>query len=169
MTNASKAHGTRWVWTFNIYPFWDLPGKRAAECADFLERAASFKGEGQVPLTAVSFRKKIKMVTGNDDDTFWVAETGWSSPAPGGFHSACGPKAVSPAAFSAYYTNFMAWDLQVDGMKGPSHVFYFSMHDASTFGNPESFGLIQKCGETHCKLQIGNHTPNGSSFEALVV
>eukprot|EP00443_Scrippsiella_acuminata_P055780 CAMPEP_0115533138 /NCGR_PEP_ID=MMETSP0271-20121206/85957_1 /TAXON_ID=71861 /ORGANISM="Scrippsiella trochoidea, Strain CCMP3099" /LENGTH=111 /DNA_ID=CAMNT_0002965491 /DNA_START=134 /DNA_END=470 /DNA_ORIENTATION=- len=59
----------------------------------------------------------------------------------------------SRQVYETYYKNFLSWDLQMGDMRGPDHVFYFTMRDSVNFGMEEHFGLIGQCGETKCKLQ----------------
>jgi len=156
LKNASSANETkdRWVFNFNIYPFWEVGSWPKDQCETRLKGALSYAHTGEVPMTAKVFRQRIKMVTGKDDDTFWVAETGWSSPAPGGFNSQCLPEATTLDKLATYYSNFMDWDLTVDDdIRGPDHFFYFTMRDADNFNNKEGFGLIHGCGNISCKVQ----------------
>jgi len=108
-------------------------------------------------------RGKMKALTGNTDDIFWVGETGWSSPMASTLNTPvrnC-PDFSSIQTFEMNYETFLEWDLTVgkDGsIKGPDHIFYFTMRDSSNFGFEEHFGLVGKCEDTKCKLQNGNST-----------
>jgi len=60
------------------------------------------------------------------------------------------------------YKNFLEWDLDLhssDPVHPPDIVFYFTMRDASNFGNPEHFGLVESCTSTSCKLSQDNSKP----------
>ena len=35
---------------------------------------------------------------------------------------------------SRYYENFLKWDLTLEGSRGPDHIFFFTLRDASNLG-----------------------------------
>merc|ERR1712166_174381 len=96
------------------------------------------------------------------DATLWIGETGWSAPAAETMDTKmkwCADWSTKES-FADYYTNFLDWDLKMNGKyRGPDHVFYFTMRDSQNFGEVESFGLIgdgdptQWCVNTTCKIQ----------------
>jgi len=148
-----------WVFTFNFYPYFDptlkmdLDGKH---CTNAISSCSCFDKTTCLNLVQIiQARKKLKRLTGNDDDRFWIGELGWSAPAA---DTLSGPM-MSCAAFSSYptlrdyYANFLKWDLDVGrNYAPPEHVFYFTMRDSSNFGKKEYFGLIETCGSSQCKL-----------------
>jgi len=105
------------------------------------------------------FRARISAVTKRGNDTMWMTETGWSSDAPQKYHEPC-EGYCTPERLKNYYEAFMNWELggPVDG--DTDRAFYFTMRDARNFDITESFGLIETCQNTSCKLQ---------STEALMV
>lgn len=156
LTHAYKKWGQRWAWTFNVYTIWDrsLWPTSESDCADRSAAAVSIES---IKGVVRELRSRIKMITGNDDDTLWVGETGWSAPAPKTVRdtlSFC-PAFWSLRTFQHAYRNFLAWDLEVgSGMRGPDHAFYFTTRDSThATGAPESFGLVQSCSNSSCKIQ----------------
>jgi len=162
LTNAFKKWGKRWVWTFNTYAAFDrsLWPTSEEDCDLMIGVASSLT---PVKGALMELRKRIRRITGNDDDAIWIGETGWSSFAPEILHktlSFC-PGFWSPETFRKAYKNFMHWDLSLDmGFKGPEHAFYFSLRDSWNHGKAEGFGLIKSCVDRTCKLQNGgaDHT-----------
>jgi len=148
---AFARFGSRWVWSFNIYPMWshDLWPASIDDCS-----AASTLAAQIAPLKIMlkQIRQRIHGVTGNHDDTLWIGGTGWSFPVPKSLHetlSFC-PSFNSLSTFKGWYKNFLAWDLSVgEGVNGPDHVFYFAIRDSNTDG----FGLINSCASSTCKVK----------------
>merc|ERR1719195_748627 len=118
LTKAWQKYKGRWVWAFNVYPYWDK------NCG------ASF-GAG-VPGGMQNFRQRVTAITKSTTDTLWMSETGWSSAPPGGFHDPC-PGYSSVARLRAYYEGFMRWDMSSAASGGTDHGFYFTMRDAMNF------------------------------------
>uniref|UniRef100_A0A7S0BBM8 Uncharacterized protein n=1 Tax=Pyrodinium bahamense TaxID=73915 RepID=A0A7S0BBM8_9DINO len=155
LTKAWKKWGRRFIWSFNIYTIWDRSvwPTSSDDCAEKAHAAVSID-----PIKGMlrAIRERIKQITGNDDDPIWVGENGWSSPAP---------KTVAPAlrfcpefwslrTFGKAYANFATWDLSIgENLKGPEHVFYFTMRDSFNVGKAESFGLVHACSNSTCKIQ----------------
>jgi len=156
MEKAFKKWGRRWVWSFNVYSVWDdsiWPTSRE-DCADKVARAISIDPIKNILRIT---RERVKRITGNDDDTMWVAENGWTSPAPNALTPAlhfC-PKFWSVDTFRKAYETFLSWNLSIgDGLKGPEHIFYYAMRDSHISGVHQSFGLINSCADdSPCKIQ----------------
>lgn len=158
VTWAYNEYKGRFVWTFNIYAIWDTslahdPGN-VHQCQGAINTATS---DYTAQLVKQS-RMRIKMVTGNNDDPFWIGETGWSSPHPDGcslLQKDC-PAFCSKDTFKKIYENFLAWDLSIADVTtefpGPDRVFYFAMRNSANIGMNEYFGLVNKCEDTKCKL-----------------
>jgi len=143
----------RWVWTFNTYSIWDrsLWPSSTQECVEKTKEAVDVQ-----PVQAVlaEVRRRIKMITGNDDDPLWIGEIGWASPAPQSLSEALDvcPDFGSVIALRDAYKNFLAWDLSMDrGLKGPDHAFYYTIRDDPKRGS--GFGLMGSCKERQCKVQ----------------
>eukprot|EP00411_Alexandrium_monilatum_P057564 CAMPEP_0175511778 /NCGR_PEP_ID=MMETSP0096-20121207/12071_1 /TAXON_ID=311494 /ORGANISM="Alexandrium monilatum, Strain CCMP3105" /LENGTH=396 /DNA_ID=CAMNT_0016813979 /DNA_START=50 /DNA_END=1236 /DNA_ORIENTATION=+ len=137
LRKAWQKYQDRWVWSFNVYPFWDnvCSGAFAA-----------------VPGGMADFRTRISAVTKRKNDTMWMTETGWSSTPPQYYHEPC-KGYCSPERLKTYYESFLNWEMggPVDG--NTDHAFYFTMRDAMNFDITESFGLINSCKNSTCKLQ----------------
>jgi len=171
--NATQEFGSRWAFSLNIYPYFDPgnaldPGSEH-ECNATIARCLCLDGPNCLMSSIVSsMRRKIKAVTGNDDDILWIGETGWSYPMSSTLSSPvknC-PDFSSRHTFETSYRNFLSWDLQLKGVRGPDHIFYFTMRDSVNFGMSEHFGLVDSCGETTCKLQK-EAGPNGTAATDL--
>jgi len=153
VTKAFKKWGKRWVWSFNVYGVWDasLYPRSAGDCKAKVSTATHITYTKSILQAA---RKRIKMITGNDDDTMWVGENGWSSPMASDHPKFpfC-PDYDSLSTFRTAYESFLTWDMTLDdGLKGPDWAFYFTMRDSFNGGAGESFGLIRTCTDTTCKL-----------------
>lgn len=151
VTQAFKRLGSRWVWSFNIYPMWshDLWPTSVGDCGS---RSALATQIEPVKTMLKQIRQRIQRVTGNHDDTLWIGGTGWSFPVPRSLHetlSFC-PSFHSLSTFKDWYENFLAWDLSVgEGVNGPDHVFYSAIRDSNNNG----FGLINSCASSTCKVE----------------
>jgi hypothetical protein len=137
LTNAWKKYGKRWVWSFNLYPFWD-------------QRCGA--GWNGVTSGARGFRQRITAITKSTKDTFWMSETGWSSAPPSNFHDPC-PGYCSLGRMRSYYESFLRWRLLDPADGNVDRAFYFTMRDSVNFKMRESFGLVATCQDTACKLQ----------------
>jgi len=142
LRKAWQKYGDRWAWSFNVYPFWDN------KCGGAFP---------VVPAVMKKFRERVAKVTGGQNATLWMTETGWSSSPPQYYNQPC-PGYCSAERLQAYYESFLQWDVgtAVDG--DTDHAFYFTMRDARNFDITESFGLVGTCQNTSCKLQK-NETP----------
>mmetsp|Transcript_16886 Transcript_16886/g.36337 ORF Transcript_16886/g.36337 Transcript_16886/m.36337 type:complete len:469 (-) Transcript_16886:392-1798(-) len=168
LKNATNLYGSRWAFSLNVYPYLDpnvhLDPHSAHKCDESIKQATCLNKPDCLTTTILRvMRGKMKALTGNTDDIFWVGETGWSSPMASTLNTPvrnC-PDFSSIQTFEMNYETFLEWDLTVgkDGsIKGPDHIFYFTMRDSSNFGFEEHFGLVGKCEDTKCKLQNGNST-----------
>jgi len=167
LTQMTAAYKSRFVFSFNNYPYFDSSNKYLTS-ANALARDTCFKDENTTagpclfPDVTKNFRKRMQLLN-SGDNKLWVAETGWSSPVATTLPEPVKswPEFSSASAFRTTYENFLSWDMTLNGIKGPDHVFYFTMRDAPAFGGSmEGFGLIgdelgdQKlCAETKCKIQ----------------
>lgn len=163
ITNAYRKYGKRWVWTVNPYAIWDS-SQRPVSHADCAAKISGITSLAYTSALLAATRRRMKETTGNDDDTLWIGETGWSAPRPSvlpDMRSFC-PDFFSIDTFQKFYRMILSWDLSVPGVKGPDHVFYFTMRDSSNHGIVEGFGLVEKCGDSACKI-------NGTSVTKIVV
>ncbi|CAJ1376530.1 unnamed protein product [Effrenium voratum] len=163
LTEAVKRFGSRWVFTLNIYPYFDpsnaLDPGTTDRCTRSLKTALCFTDDTcNLPATVSRMRKRMQLLTGKDS-ILWLGETGWSSPQASTL-AGSNPEMAKCGAFSSdislkqFYSNFLAWRLDLDVEKGPDHVFYFTARDSGNFGVEEHFGLISDCDTKKCKLQL---------------
>lgn len=165
IANATGKYKDRWVFALNVYPYFD-PGNSldpgtAHECNKSISRCTCLDKSSCLMVSVVGeMRRRMKVVTGSDDGTLWVAETGWSTPASSTLATpvvAC-PAFSSRDTFESYYRRFLSWEMEIEGVRGPDHIFYFTMRDSNNFGIEEHFGLIATCDAAECKLQRANDT-----------
>jgi exo-beta-1,3-glucanase (GH17 family) len=156
--NALDAFRDRFVFTVNIYAFLDDNTRLDSDnvhCTEQLKTSLCYADQDCYMSTLVGvLRQRMSHARGDDAGLVWVGETGWSSPKPDTLSSAVAncEEWSSKASFQRSYENFAAWDLDIAGIKGPDHVFYFTMRDSTNFGQTESFGLIETCASTACKI-----------------
>eukprot|EP00928_Gymnodinium_smaydae_P017741 TRINITY_DN16786_c0_g1_i1.p1 TRINITY_DN16786_c0_g1~~TRINITY_DN16786_c0_g1_i1.p1 ORF type:complete len:416 (-),score=57.35 TRINITY_DN16786_c0_g1_i1:129-1376(-) len=160
-----------WVFTFNFYPYFD-PSLQldpdGEHCEGALATCRCFdKPSCATFISMAQARRQLKMLTGNDNDRFWVGELGWSAPLASTLTTAmkyC-KEFSGYRMFYDYYREFLAWDLTIPSYAAPEHVFYFSVRDSHNFGMKEHFGLIGKCKEAQCKLNYSavQHSDRGVS------
>jgi len=153
VNNAYKKWHDRWVWSFNVYAIWDnsLYPTSAKDCEIKTKAAVSISYTQNILATC---RERITSMTGAKDNPIWVGENGWSSPMPQGHpvFPFC-PQYDDIETFKAAYAAFMTWDLSLPrNLEGPEFAFYFTMRNAHNQGAQESFGLIDKCEDTKCKI-----------------
>lgn len=158
-----KIFGERWVFTWNIYPYFDpnmkMDGNEFHSCNQALMSAVNMAPGSAGPMMLRNMRQRMKQLTGRDDSVMWVGETGWSSPEADTLDSevghGCGAAWSAIEVFQMYYQNFLEWDMkQLDKWtKGADHAFFFSLRDAINFGDHEYFGLESDCKATKCKIQ----------------
>jgi len=171
--NVTQVYGNRYVHTVNIYPYfeerfveYDNPGeKKNPKCSKALEKCTCFETEdpNNCIFTWMVGRVRRRLhALGNKDSLLWVGETGWSYPKAHTLDtkmSKC-KEWSSPSSKANFYTNFLKWDLNMNGKyRGPDHIFYFAMRDSANFGKEEGFGLVGDgealhwCTNSTCKLQ----------------
>jgi hypothetical protein len=184
INNVTQHFGDRYAHTINIYPYfqdyfieYDQPVTDPPTCSKALATCKCLKTDDpdKCDLTWNVGRVRARLEgLGNADATLWLGETGWSAPKAETMDTKmqwC-EEWSSEESFRDFYTNFLDWDLSMNGKyRGPDHVFYFTMRDSSNFGKIENFGLIgggdplQWCTNTTCKVQ----QPSLLSPPALVV
>eukprot|EP00440_Ansanella_granifera_P012644 gb/GFBE01013739.1/.p1 GENE.gb/GFBE01013739.1/~~gb/GFBE01013739.1/.p1 ORF type:complete len:907 (+),score=157.69 gb/GFBE01013739.1/:1-2721(+) len=159
LKNATAKFGRRFVWTWNLYPYFDPnlhPDKGTEDqCNDALAHTSCWHTECNVPITLRLARNKMHELTGNHDDTLWLGETGWSTPMSDSLKTRMKPCEAwsSRDTFENFYKGFLSWDLEIGGgMRPPDHAFWFTLRDSINFGSWEHFGLIEACNEPRCKL-----------------
>jgi len=159
LKQASTKYQTRFVFSFNIYPYFDPnlkmnPGS-TTDCSIALHQATCWDSTTCLgPAIMVSARNKMQQLTARPNDLFWVGEIGWSSPmasALGTVMDKC-EAFSSLEAFQSFYKGFLEWDFNLAGTSPPDHVFYFTLRDALNFGKQEHFGLIDSCTSLACKI-----------------
>eukprot|EP00930_Biecheleria_cincta_P018264 TRINITY_DN14285_c0_g2_i1.p1 TRINITY_DN14285_c0_g2~~TRINITY_DN14285_c0_g2_i1.p1 ORF type:complete len:665 (+),score=107.20 TRINITY_DN14285_c0_g2_i1:47-2041(+) len=154
--NATQRYGTRYAWTWNVYPYFDpfvkLDEGTTDRCEGARHNSLCWDVSCNAPASMAYYRKKMSRLTGRDDDIMWVGETGWNSlGAPNTEMKKC-KNWGSMDSLDRYYANFLKWEVTVRGVRPPDHVFYFSIRDSLNFGGEEHFGLIEQCSLNHCKL-----------------
>jgi len=160
LVNATEKYGSRYVFTFNLYPYFDPanapdPGT-ANHCELALAKCTCLRSEGCSVLASTALaRKKIRLLTHGQNNALWLGETGWSSSLSASLATrmaAC--KAWSSvSALRKFYGEFLSWDLSEKTIDPPDHVFYFTARDSVNFGVVEHFGLLEVCGDARCKLR----------------
>lgn len=154
--NATQRYGTRYAWTWNVYPYFD-PAEKLDEgttdsCEGARQKSLCWDVTCDAPASMAYYRKKMSRLTGRLDDVMWIGETGWNSlGAPNTEMKKC-KNWGSMDSLERYYANFLRWEVTVQGQRPPDHVFYFSIRNALNFGGNEHFGLVEQCFLNQCKL-----------------
>lgn len=169
LRSATQKYGLRYVFTLNIYPYFDPKLKidpPQYTCESAIDIATCFGEENcLVSQALIKARKSMQQLTSRQDYPLWIGEIGWSSPQADDL----GTEMAECADFSSvktlrrFYENFLKWDLTVNGVRDPDFAFYFTMRDALNFGKLEHFGLIDSCNSPVCKI----HSRSFSSPVAL--
>jgi len=162
-----KSGEQNFIFVINYYPIFD-PNSHPNNCASAIQRSVCTDkmGQGDCALTTVQLPHTRTMMNrffanhpefGFTTAPLWIGEIGWSTPSlPGHAMEAC-EEFFSAKTFHDYYKNFLQWDLDFsDDLEPPEMAFYFTMRDATQFGNTEHFGLVEGCGATSCKLNQSN-------------
>jgi len=177
VNNVTIDFGMRWVWTLNVYPYFDQGAFLDPDggCEAEIQRATCFVPESGDPndceFTRLVALMRDRMAIENFNaagarhGNLWIGETGWSFPKADTLDTVmqwC-PKFSSEEVFQKYYKAFLEWDMQMTGESyigyGPDFVFWFTMRDSSNFGKQEHFGLVGDgdptawCSNATCKLQ----------------
>ncbi|CAJ1437626.1 unnamed protein product [Effrenium voratum] len=154
----------RYAFTFNVYPYFDpnlhMNAGSSSDCSEAMARAVCWEGpQCLANAIMVAARHKMQQLTGRSEDLFWIGEIGWSSPRAQALHTdmrSCGAFS-SLSTFEKFYSGFLKWDLTLPGgVRGPDHVFYFTLRDALNFGVQEFFGLLLSCESLGCKIATGD-------------
>lgn len=162
-----KTYGSRFVFSFNIYPYFDPSNKidegTTNKCEASLKGKDCFsekKGKCITNVMAANARKKMNQHLrgmGKDAKVYklWIGESGWSYPTSATtqwWMKKCYAW-NSKQTFQKIYDSWLTWDLSTQtGVQAADHAFYFTMRDAFNFGKEEHFGLIGGCKDTKCKL-----------------
>jgi len=160
LQDVTRTYGRRYAFAFNFYPYFDPnfypdAGSHGRTCNSVLRIADCLNPGCVVPNQLKATRQNIQLLTGRNDDTLWLGETGWSFPKSSTLSTpmASCPEWSSKSTLSRFYDNFLSWNLNVaDNVRPPDVAFYFTMHDSINFGFTEHFGLINQCGNIDCKL-----------------
>uniref|UniRef100_A0A7S2M1Q4 Uncharacterized protein n=1 Tax=Zooxanthella nutricula TaxID=1333877 RepID=A0A7S2M1Q4_9DINO len=163
LANATKTYGARFVFTFNLYPYfdpnWKLDSGSDDQCKASLDSAMCWNSPScTVPSNVAMARRKAAQLTGNGGSKIWVGETGWSSPKATTLTTSMAqcPAWSSSNALRRFYDGFLQWNMAGEG--APDHAFYFAARDSLNFGIVEHFGLIGDCMDQACKLVSANYT-----------
>lgn len=154
LRQAKSTWGSRWAWSFNPYPIWDMSQQPNSpnECESRVATATALDYTRNVMGVA---RDHVAEFVGSDDYVLWVTESGWSAPGvsnQGHINAIC-PLWSDKETLWNFYKNIMEWDLSLpNGGHGVDHFFYFTMRDACQHGICEGFGLISQCGDNVCKV-----------------
>jgi len=151
--SAAEKWPGRWVWTFNVISLFDS-SLRPTSPEDCAQSTAEAVGLGPMRRALREIRRRIKLITGRDDDVVWVGEGGWSSHGPDSLKEAVDicPEFASEGALGDAYRSFLEWDLSLgNGMKAADHAFFYSIRDDPKRGG--AFGLIEDCTGDSCKVQ----------------
>lgn len=165
--NVSRTYGNRYVFAFNIYPYFDPgnhldPGGKNT-CERSLKGKNCFSsnwGECITNVMAANSRKKMNqhlygMGLKAKSFKLWIGESGWSYPVSGTTQPQMKKCEAwnSKETFQTIYDEWLKWDLTTDpDTQAADHAFYFTMRDALNFGVEEHFGLIGGCKDQACKL-----------------
>jgi hypothetical protein len=161
LTSLVGKYLERYVFTLNIYPYFDPalaldPGTKD-QCNNAISACTCFKNSECIfPATAVGMRSRMKAFAKSlqldlNKSKLWITETGWSYPKAGSLNTPM----VSCSDFSSehtarsYYENFLDWDLSLPSQSelypNVDHVFYFTVRDSINFDVREGFGLLSQC------------------------
>jgi len=155
----STVPAERFVFTFNIYPYFvPCPPVVSESCDEFKRDALCFDDPSRcITLKTAAgaryaLRKFAQQVAGESDRPLrmWIGEVGWSSPKADSLNAdicrqwntkEC--KGWSNLEMMAqYYSAFMNWDLNIGGgLEPPERAFYFTIRDSFNFKSAEHFGL----------------------------
>lgn len=172
LKNATAMYGQRWAFSLNVYPYLDpnnhLDPGTADKCDAARAQGTCLDKPTCMTISILSaMRRKMHTLTGTTDSLLWVGETGWSSPQAYTLNTPVAhcPDFSNEETFETNYKNFLSWDMtmQDKSIRGPDHMFYFTMRDSMNFGNAEYFGLVKGCGDSKCKLQKKS-TPSDASI-----
>jgi len=160
LKEVTHRYGRRFVFCFNIHPYVGPsqepdPGTDGKECLAAIKAAACLREDCVLSLEASDARRRMRLLTGNDDHALWITKTGWSHP------QSSPPRIAMPncsqwssrRVFKAFYESFLSWNLSVGSARPPDHVFYLAARDSVSSDGAVRAGLIRECGAVECKLQ----------------
>lgn len=176
LNNVTFEFSHRWVWTLNIYPYFDPRAfvDEDGTCHDMIQRATCFVPQDGHPesceFTSLVALMRDRMsvenfnAAGGRRGTLWIGETGWSYPMSDTLSNNMQYcfEWSSEETFKRYYKAFLEWDMEMTGEYeglGPDFVFWHTMRDTHNYALQEHFGLVgggdpsQWCSNTTCKLQ----------------
>lgn len=168
-----KTFGLRWVFSFNLYPYFSPrnqpdPGNKTLTCDQAMLQSACFNGGCLFTQMASDARDRMTIARWQDH-LLWITGTGWPTKTS---RSLVGPlrnctRWSGWRALQYYYQGFLEWDLGLPAAPGktgfvrkpPDHVFWAMARDDNST-NPYStdpgmqgaFGLIENCDSLTCKL-----------------
>lgn len=164
LTNASMRYGSRFAFTFNLYPYFDpnilLDVDTPDQCDSAILTSACWNKTCHVPTSIAYTRTRLQMLTGRADNTLWIGETGWSSPQSSSLATILARCAAwsSNSTMQEFYAGFLHYDLDsLDEGQAPDHIFFFAARDSVNFGVGEHFGLVETCASERCKLRSGGY------------
>jgi len=167
LLNATRRYGRRYVFTINLYPYFDpanmLDPGTVDQCSLALALATCLDSSScSVPASATRAREKMAELTGWHNGELWVGETGWSSLLSSSLATQMARCQAwsSIESFRTFYEAFLKWDLvRTHGSQDPpDHIFYFTIRDSMNFGVQEHFGLLEECSDPRCKLRSSDYT-----------
>jgi len=165
--NATKKYGSRFVFSFNVDPFYEsklrMDPDSNGTCVNALQESL-YLGKGCLaPTTMSTLRQRVQDLTGSRSNQIWIGSIGWQSKPPGKKERyplrEC-EEFASNESLENFYREFLAWDLGLgDGVNGPDFVFYNSLRDSVSFRSMEKehFGLISTCESQTCKIFSNIH------------
>ncbi|CAE7755520.1 CARNS1, partial [Symbiodinium pilosum] len=84
LRQAVEKFGDRWVFTLNIYPYFDtsnaLDKGTTDKCTKATKSSVCFDDDCNLPKMATTMRQRMQLLTGTTTSLLWIGETGWSSP-----------------------------------------------------------------------------------------
>jgi len=113
LRNATQAYGRRFVFTWNLYPYFDpavrLDRGSQDKCDDALAHTSCWGVDCSVPSMLRLFRARQELITGTRDHPMWVGETGWSWPKSSTLNNAMAPcdDWSSLETFRNFYRSFL--------------------------------------------------------------
>merc|ERR1740121_192812 len=172
LQNATATYGKRYVFTFNLDPYYDhtlsLDDGSDDECAAALDRALCWERGCLVPDTMTLLRQRIHALTGDPNHRFWIGKVGWASENSSNLRTEmqyC-TNFSSNKSLETFYRGFLQWDMKLGGERPPDYVFYHTLRNAPTADVMDHFGLITTCETETCKIFASNITDATEYFGA---
>ncbi|CAE8608459.1 unnamed protein product [Polarella glacialis] len=162
MSQAVEKYQKRFVFTFNLYAYFDpflrLDNGTEDQCTEALAEALCWRPECILPQAIAAARRKLTNLTGDPNWSMWIGETGWASHVADSLRSDMSHclQWSSMDSFKESYRGFLDWNLSISNVTSPlappEHVFYFTVHNSQVRGFSEYFGLVPNCGDRSCKI-----------------